>query len=331
MAEYHLLIDGNNLAMRCIMATLRDDLKAGGVYTGGLFTALRKLSCLIRDTPCVSQMTVFFDAGTPAHRDLALPEYKAQRPSRQDVPDEDYQRAKQQMKLLQDILPHLGVRTISISGWEADDLLAEAVDIVLDEDEVPVIVSGDRDLWQCLEWGAEIQFLGGNEPYLTYDDFEAYGDRAKPEGLPLAMWTLLRAMTGDKSDNVQGVRGVGTKTGMKLIIEAVCDGVDLDTSEHNQAVRMSKWLKKHKTSKGLVSKIAQTVIDEPYLLTSNTTGISLRTRYHEEILKPALQQAWQDSRHKYDKAYVVDKFREWSFKSLINDKQFFQLYRRIEA
>ncbi len=86
---------------------------------------------------------VTFDRPEPTFRHEAEPLYKAQREAAPDI-------LRQQMGLVREVLDAVGITTIDLAGWEADDLIATATDQLVDAGHQVIIVTGDRDSYQLV-------------------------------------------------------------------------------------------------------------------------------------------------------------------------------------
>lgn len=212
-----LLIDGHSLVKRCIMATALDDLKAGEIFTGGVYGTLNTLRAFLAhiDGYGIGPIWAFFDGGIPAFRKKLLPDYKANREEKKQMLTEDVkEKAFAQIQLSRDMLHLLGVHTVAFAFTEADDAVAEAVKVCADIDIEPVVMSGDHDLWQTVNLGAKVWDLN-KKRFIDHSNFEEVA------GIPASVYTVFRALTGDSSDGIKGCVGCGPKRAIALITEAM--------------------------------------------------------------------------------------------------------------
>jgi DNA polymerase-1 len=149
-----------------------------------------------------------FDPKGPTFRHEMYPEYKA---TRQKTPEDLHA----QVPLVEEILRALGLPVLRADGYEADDLIATLATKARDEGRECWIVSGDKDL---------LQLVGGSVKALRPDasfSYRSYGpeDVASEWGVPPERILDYLSLTGDASDNVPGVPGVGDKTALKLLTE----------------------------------------------------------------------------------------------------------------
>jgi 5'-3' exonuclease len=215
-----VLIDANSLITRAIMATALDDLKAGGVLTGGIYGALNSITSIISMPEIeLGPVYAFFDNGVPAFRKELFGEYKAKRKERRQLlSDEEKEAAFQQMQTTREILELLGVACLSLPDTEADDCVGVA-SRWFSGGGTPLVVSGDKDLWQCVSWGAEVLYVGnkGNR-LLTAENFaENVAESFKCAPVSPYNYLLFKAMVGDASDCIPGAVGCGPKRAAEIM------------------------------------------------------------------------------------------------------------------
>ena len=201
-----ILIDGNSLLFRAFFAlppmTSRDGIPTGAVH--GFLSMLLKL---LRDVP--DYCAVAFDLKTPTFRHLRYDAYKA---GRRETPDE----LITQIDLVEDLLAEMGIRVITLEGYEADDILGTLSLRAEKEGISSLIVTGDRDALQLVS--------GMNHVLLTkkgISETVEYTPELLREtfGLTPEQMKDLKALMGDNSDNIPGIPGVGEKTALKLLAE----------------------------------------------------------------------------------------------------------------
>ena len=182
-----------------------------GIPTNAIFGWIRTLWKL-EDAETPDEIVIFFDSGGAQRQLDLLPEYKA---NRSETP-KDFET---QIPLIKKLNTHLGYKQLEASGVEADDLIASYAQQLKASGDLACIVSADKDFAQCLEERI-IQLLPPPtaNPRLGWRVLKADGVPEKfgvsPDQIPDYL-----ALIGDKSDNVDGIRGVGPKTASKWLVE----------------------------------------------------------------------------------------------------------------
>ena len=224
-----MVIDGNSIVNRAFygvhMLTTRDGQPTNAVY--GFLTILQKL--VEEEKP--DALCCTFDRKAPTFRHLAYEGYKAQR---KGMPDE----LASQMPILKEVLDAMNIPRYEMDGWEADDLIGtiSVKDAAAGWDTV--VVTGDKDSLQLVTDRTRVKLVSTRMGQTTTKEMtpetfrEAYGFD------PIHIIDL-KALMGDASDNIPGVKGVGEKTAMDLIrryqsVEAIY--ADLDQVEAKPAV-----------------------------------------------------------------------------------------------
>lgn len=218
-----LILDANNLIKRAIMASALDDLKAGEVWTGGVYGAVVSLASFVRrlvaEGSPPSCILAVYDAGVPEFRKAAIPSYKENRKERASLMTEDQaERCFQQVALARQALSLLGCRTVESQGWEADDIIGQLVMEASSQGFTSVIYSSDKDFWQCVRvphcgiWDAGRSALVDPSSYP-----ELFEEAYKCPSVPVEWYSVFRAIVGDSSDNVPGVPGLGPSWASKAI------------------------------------------------------------------------------------------------------------------
>ncbi|NMG10236.1 DNA polymerase I [Brasilonema sp. UFV-L1] len=212
-----ILVDGHSLAFRSYFAFAKGrdgGLRTKtGIPTSVCFGFLKSL-LEVMATQQPQAMAIAFDLGLPTFRHEADDTYKADRPGTPEdfVPD---------LKNLHELLDGLNLKIVTAAGYEADDVLGTLAQQATAAGYQVKIVSGDRDLFQLIDTEKEISVL-----YLSPDALK--GSRASltefgPEqvkeklGVTPSQVVDFKALCGDKSDNIPGVRGIGEKTAVQLL------------------------------------------------------------------------------------------------------------------
>jgi len=202
-----MILDGNSIVNRTFygirMLNSPDGTPTNGIY--GFLTVLRKL--LDEEKP--QALCVAFDLKAPTFRHVQFEAYKAQRKA---MPEE----LAVQIPILKEVLDSLGITRLELEGFEADDLIGTVSRVCSEKGWECAIVTGDKDSFQLITGTTHVRHIrsrmGKTETteYTPGVFFEEYGFEPK-------RIIDLKALMGDSSDNIPGVKGIGEKTAMELI------------------------------------------------------------------------------------------------------------------
>lgn len=244
-SELLILIDGHALVHRAHHA-MRDPLtvQSTGEVVSGVYGFLNMFLRAIEEwkpTHCI----VTFDVSAPTFRHEAFEEYKAQRPPTPPELRPQFGRVKQFMEAF-------NVPVFEMAGFEADDILgtlgAQAEAQHLDT----LILTGDSDILQLVSPSVRVLLDSGRQRASAYDIARV---QERYEGLGPEYVAEIKALEGDKSDNIPGLPGVGRKTAIRLLDEyGSIEGI----YEHIEEVSALPKLRGAK-------KIQQTLIDNEEL------------------------------------------------------------------
>ena len=204
-----ILVDGNNLLFRSFFATAYQGTimrNSKGFPTNALYGFINMMNRIIKEEN-PSYIMVAFDKGKTFRHDK-YDDYKAGRAA---MPDE----LKLQFPKAKEVLQAMGIKYYEIDNYEADDIIGTLAKKVDEEDEfIATIVSSDKDLLQLISDEVVVKLLKSNDHIMmTKDEFKnTYGID------PIKMIDL-KALMGDSSDNIPGVKGIGEKTAIKLLTE----------------------------------------------------------------------------------------------------------------
>ena len=202
-----LLIDGSSLIFRAFYAiknlTTKDGVFVNGVY--GFLNMYYKALELTNPT----HVFVAFDKGSKTFRHTEYSDYKG---TRDKAPNE----ITYQFGILKDLLSSMNVNYLELDEYEADDILGTIAKMAQKEGFEVDIFTGDRDYLQLVDDNifvyltkkgiSEIKLMDNNA---IFEDF----------GISPKQLIEVKALQGDSSDNIPGVKGVGEKTALKLIQE----------------------------------------------------------------------------------------------------------------
>ncbi|MBD2440670.1 DNA polymerase I [Nostoc sp. FACHB-110] len=212
-----ILVDGHSLAFRSYFAFAKGrdgGLRTKtGIPTSVCFGFLKSL-LEVMATQQPHAMAIAFDLGLPTFRHEADDTYKADRPGTPEdfVPD---------LKNLQELLAGLNLKIFTAPGYEADDVLGTLSQKATASGYKVKILTGDRDLFQLIDPDKEITVLNFSPDALkratnSITEFSTEEVKEKLGVLPNQIVDY-KALCGDKSDNIPGVRGIGDKTAVQLL------------------------------------------------------------------------------------------------------------------
>ncbi|HAE40966.1 MAG TPA: DNA polymerase I [Candidatus Riflebacteria bacterium] len=201
-----LLIDGNNIVFRAYYAFQNQRLKtSAGMPTGALYGFLRMLLKMLKDRQ-PDLVAVAFDTSRDTFRRRLYPEYKAKRkPTPPDL--------LEQLPLAHKAVAALNIKILTRDDYEADDLLGSAAKSLGKSHRVTV-VTGDRDLLQLIDDNILVELCQKGVSDTREIDTAEFN---KEYGFDPAGIIELKALMGDSSDNIPGVKGIGEKKGLALI------------------------------------------------------------------------------------------------------------------
>ncbi len=259
--EKLVLIDGNSLLNRAFYATPVFTTKTG-TPTNGVFGFVKLLLKILSDKK-PTYLAVAFDVKKPTFRHDLYGEYKA---GRKPMPDD----LAVQMPILKEVLSLMGVKICEAPGFEADDVIGT---LAKKFGVQTYIYTGDRDAYQLVDESTNVCFTRKG----VSDILELSEENFKDEvGLTPAQIIDLKALMGDKSDNIPGVAGIGEKTAHGLLekygclqgiyahIDEIGGSVQKKLIEGKDKAEFSYFLATIKTDSPIDVSLAQCVIKQPF-------------------------------------------------------------------
>jgi DNA polymerase-1 len=246
-----VLIDGHALAYRMFFALPLEAFSTrAGEPTNATYGFTRSLMDIILAADPPEYLAVSFDTGK-TFRDDIFADYKA---TRAKTPDELHM----QVDRIREVVSAFNVPILEMEGYEADDVLGTVALLSAGQGVPAVILTGDRDLLQLVDDNTQVLLAGrgGTEEYDVAAVEAKMGVR--PDQI-----VDYKALTGDSSDNIPGVRGVGEKTATALLqkygtLEAIYEHVD-----EIESTRFRSALIKGRDDAFLSQKLARIVTDVP--------------------------------------------------------------------
>ncbi|MBQ8685148.1 MAG: DNA polymerase I [Clostridia bacterium] len=202
--EKLVLIDGNSLINRAFYATPLFTTKSG-TPTNGVFGFVKLMLKIVTDKK-PSHFAVAFDLHAPTFRHKMYADYKA---GRKPMPED----LALQLPILKEVLRLMNVKICELQGYEADDVLGT---LAKKFNVQTYIYTGDRDSYQLVDETTNVCYTRKG----VSDILELSNENFQTEtGLTPSQIIDLKALMGDKSDNIPGVVGVGEKSATLLIHE----------------------------------------------------------------------------------------------------------------
>lgn len=281
-----LIIDGMNTFIRSwtVTPTMNED----GDHVGGVTGTLKSIAYAIREVNPTRVVVVFDGKNGSQKRRKKFKDYKKGRSKAKFNPNRQYPEMmneeeeevsmRRQLLWLVDVIDHLPITTMIYEGIEADDVIAYISRHCLTEGQQSIIMSTDKDFLQLVDdhtiiWSPTEKKLYNRERVV--EKFNIY-----PKNL-----LVYRAMDGDKSDNIPGVKGIGIKTVLKRFpvlgeeLDVTMQDI-LDIAEENkEKYKIYEKVSKSKDQLLLNEDLMQ--LEDPEIGTHNRLNIT--NRFNESI------------------------------------------------
>lgn len=267
------LFDGSAFLYRSFFA-LPPLTTSSGFPTGAIYGFLRSILAILK-TEKPNYMAIAFDLPAPTQRKLAYSEYKSKRPPTPDP-------LKVQIPVIKELINLLGIRLLEMPGYEADDLIAYLTQKAKKEGFKVKIYSPDKDVLQLVE-GSQVVVINpiSEEVFDENKVIEKFG-------VPPQKLADYLALVGDKTDNIEGVKGVGPKTAINLIntfgsVENILARWDefkrMFPQAEKNSLELSYWLVKLKPPEDINIDIGELKRKEPNLsaLRKKLEGLEMKS------------------------------------------------------
>jgi len=226
--DHILIIDSMNMFIRNFVMV--KTITPEGTHIGGMYGFLRSLGALVRDLRPTRVLCVFDGKGSTTNRKAINPEYKANRTGVRitnwdlfDNKDQELISIGAQVDRLKDYLGCLPIQIVEIEKLEADDIIAFTAQQFAQRGKLATIVSSDKDFLQVIQPGIEV-YSPVKKETITVDNV------IEKLGVHPTNYLIVKAILGDNSDNLKGVKGVGLKTLVKEFPELqTTPDIDLET------------------------------------------------------------------------------------------------------
>ena len=228
-----MILDGNSVINRAFFGVRLLTTKSG-LYTNAVFGFLNILDKM-RQEEQPDALCVAFDLKGPTFRHEKYDQYKA---NRHGMPEE----LAQQMPVMKDVLRAMNIPIYACRGWEADDVIGTVARRCGAAGWDCVIVTGDRDSLQLVDEHVTVKLVvtkGGQTGSTNYTP-----ERFREEyGFEPIRLIDLKALMGDSSDNIPGVKGVGPKGATELLLKyGTLDGVYENLTPQNMKGKLYEKL-----------------------------------------------------------------------------------------
>ena len=230
-----ILVDGNNILFRSYFATaykgniLRN---SKGFPTNALYGFMNMINKIIKDME-PNYMMIAFDKGKTFRHE----KYKDYKGGRSETPND----LKLQFPVAKKLCEAMGIKYFEIDNYEADDIIGTfAKEIDEHPDFIGTIVSSDKDLLQLISDDVDVKLLKSNDYIMMNKETfkETYGIE------PIRIIDL-KALMGDSSDNIPGVKGIGEKTALSLLqkyesLDGVYEHIEEVTKNNRERLKNDK-------------------------------------------------------------------------------------------
>ncbi|AKM78886.1 TPA: hypothetical protein DEQ95_04250 [Candidatus Beckwithbacteria bacterium] len=282
-----VLIDGHAIVFRAYYAYPASLTTPEGEQINAVYGFASILLSVVREL-APTHIAVAFDLDKPTFRHIDYAGYKAQRPE-VDV------ELTNQLDRVREVVEVLSMPIFQVEGFEADDVIGTLARQAADGGEV-IIVTGDQDAMQLVDDSVRVWL-----PKRGKQEAKLYGVEEVKQKFELTPEQIvdLKALAGDASDNIPGVRGIGPKTATTLLnkfltVERLYDAIRSKNLPAVSAAVIKKLADGYEEAVRS-KKLAAIVTDVPIKL------------------------SWDKCRiHEYDKAKAVKLFNKFGFKSLVN-------------
>lgn len=237
MKKRVILLDGNSLMFRAYYATAYTGnlmQTSTGLYTNALYGFVNMMN-KIMDTIEGDHMLVAFDKGKKTFRHQQLETYKG---TRKKMPEE----LAMQIPLIKEYLDVMGIKRLELDDYEADDIVGSMAKLASSVGYDVICLSGDKDLLQLVN--DKVTVCLTKKGITELDELTSENFKEKMGFDPIQMIDY-KAMIGDNSDNLEGVRGIGPKTAVSLLekyqtLDGIYENIDLLNPKAKQAFIDSK-------------------------------------------------------------------------------------------
>lgn len=321
--EKIILIDGNSIMNKAYYA-LPKLSTSEGIITNAIHGFLNMLNAFYSENK-TKYMVVCFDLKGPTFRKEIYKDYKANR-KKQD------EELNIQFPIIKEILKSMDIYVLEKQGYEADDLIGSLAVYSKNMNISPLILTGDRDLLQLVDDDTLVAYSKrGVSDIILYNKSKVKKDL----GVEATQVVDYKALAGDSSDNIPGVKGVGNKTAISLLN----DYGDLDNIYNNLGILKARTIKLLEESKELAyisQKLAKIktdvdvsgeIKDYEFKGFDNEKSFEILKKYElEKIIELMFKEEKKDLKYSTDIS-LIDFNKEVYIDGLNLDEELFFLYQ----
>lgn len=249
--ERLLILDGHSLMYRAFFA-LPDLTNKEGMHTNAIYGFIKML-LKMKEEINPDYIVTSFDRKAPTFRHEKYEEYKA---GRSKMPSE----LSEQFSVLKELLGRLAINVFEIDGFEADDLIGTLAKFAEEKGIEVYIVTGDRDALQLASDSIKVVI---NKKGMSEKEIYDRNRMLEEYGVTPTQFIDVKGLMGDKSDNIPGVPGVGSKTAFKLIKEYGTMENLLENVDNISGKKMKENLIEYREQAIFSKKLATIVTDVP--------------------------------------------------------------------
>ena len=268
-----ILVDGNNLLFRSYYATAYSGTllkNSKGFPTNALYGFISMINKIINEEQ-PTYLAVAFDIG----KNFRKEKYSFYKEGRKKTPDELHM----QEPMARQILDAMGIPYFELAPYEADDIIGTLAKMVEeDPDFIGTIISSDRDLLQLVSPQLEMKLLKQKD-YIRYNPASFKEDY----GIEAIKIIDMKALAGDSSDNIPGVKGIGEKTALQLLqqygsLENIYNNIDQIKGKTKEKLLLDK-------DNAFISKELATIYRDVPLNIKDLEDIKYIPKKGEDLIK----------------------------------------------
>ena len=250
-----IIVDGNSLLFRAYFATSFSGqimTTKDGVPTNAIYAFSNMMSKIVSTLKNNERLFVSFDTGKKTFRHDALESYKAQRKPIDEA-------LKIQLPIARELLKAMNIFYFELDGHEGDDIAGTVAKMAVDNNYQVEIYTSDKDFLQLINDNTKVNLIRKG-----LSDIEVMDEEKLYEKMHLTPSQIrdYKGLTGDSSDNLKGIPGIGEKTALKLI-EEFGTLENIITAHENQTSKLAQKIRDGKDEGLLCKQLATIETDVP--------------------------------------------------------------------